>query len=271
MSRFRGGSSCVYILENSPVSRYSVRVVSTFTVQTGEFEGPLELLLDLIERRKMHISDISLAQVADDYIEHINKIGELPMSDTAHFVLVASTLLLIKSKSLLPGLELTSEEEEDMKDLERRLSLYKRVRALSKGIEKNFGETILFPTLCAPEREKIFAPHKSITVKNIFSSANSLIASFPKAETLTKTIVDKVKSLDEMMGELSERIQKNLKMTFKEFSSTGKKGKEEKLNVVVSFLALLELVKQGAIAVQQSVTFSDIEISSEDVNLPNYS
>ena len=73
-----------------------------YTVKTEAFEGPLELLLNLIEKRKLFISDISLAQVADDYIEYINKQEDFPMASTADFILVASTLVLIKSKSLLP-------------------------------------------------------------------------------------------------------------------------------------------------------------------------
>ena len=96
-----------------------------FKVRVGEFEGPLELLLDLIEKRKLHISDVSLSQVADEFIEYTKSIEDFPIADSADFILVASTLLLIKSKSLLPNLELTVEEEENIGELEKRLALYK--------------------------------------------------------------------------------------------------------------------------------------------------
>ncbi|MEK7117749.1 MAG: segregation/condensation protein A, partial [Patescibacteria group bacterium] len=82
-----------------------------FKVKTGDFEGPLELLLELIEKRKLHINDVSLSQVADDFIAHIKSLEEFPMNDSADFILIASTLLLIKSKSLLPTLELTEDEK----------------------------------------------------------------------------------------------------------------------------------------------------------------
>jgi len=85
----------------------------SFTIKTESFEGPLDLLLDLIEKRKLYISDISLAKVTDDFIEHIKNIGGIEIGESAHFILVASTLLLIKSKSLLPELALTEEEQFD--------------------------------------------------------------------------------------------------------------------------------------------------------------
>ena len=81
-----------------------------FQIKTEAFEGPLDLLLALIEKRKLFISDISLAEVADDFIEYIKTFDEFPVDMTANFILIASTLLLIKSKSLLPSMTLTSEE-----------------------------------------------------------------------------------------------------------------------------------------------------------------
>ena len=108
-----------------------------FKVKVGEFEGPLELILDLIEKRKLHISDISLSQVADEFIEYIKSFEEFPMSDSADFILVASTLLLIKSKSLLPNLPLTEEEQGSIEDLENRLSAYKKYK-YQKNVWKFF-------------------------------------------------------------------------------------------------------------------------------------
>ena len=100
-----------------------------FKVKIGEIEGPLELILDLIEKRKLHISDVSLSQVADEFIEYIKSFEEFPIQDSADFILVASTLLLIKSKSLLPNLSLTPEEQDNIEDLENRLATYKNTRS----------------------------------------------------------------------------------------------------------------------------------------------
>jgi segregation and condensation protein A len=81
------------------------------SVKTSVYEGPLDLLLELIEKRKLLINDISLAAVAEEYISKVNGMDELPVGETAEFVALAATLLLIKSRSLLPSLELSGEEE----------------------------------------------------------------------------------------------------------------------------------------------------------------
>jgi segregation and condensation protein A len=87
-----------------------------FKIKTQVFEGPLDLLLTLVEKKKLFINDIALSQVTDDFIAHIQNFDKLPMGDSAHFILIASTLLLIKSKSLLPALTLTEEEEEGIRE-----------------------------------------------------------------------------------------------------------------------------------------------------------
>src|SRR3989344_9116880 len=92
-----------------------------FHVKTEVFEGPLDLLLSLIEKHKLHINDVSLSKVTDDYISYVNAQVDFPMGQAADFILVASTLVLIKSKSLLPTLDLSKEEQGDIADLERRL------------------------------------------------------------------------------------------------------------------------------------------------------
>src|SRR4051812_32375972 len=99
-----------------------------FLVKHEQFEGPLDLLLSLIEKRKLFINDISLAKVADDFINHIKNFEQFPIGESANFILIASTLLLIKSKSLLPTLQLTEEEQGSIEDLETRLKIYQRIK-----------------------------------------------------------------------------------------------------------------------------------------------
>ena len=95
-----------------------------YKIKLDGFEGPFDLLLDLIEKRKLHINDISLSKVTDDYISHVKSIQHFPIALSANFILIASTLLLIKSKSLLPALQLTEEEQMSIEDLENRLIGY---------------------------------------------------------------------------------------------------------------------------------------------------
>jgi segregation and condensation protein A len=116
-------------------------VSSALTVKTQVYEGPLDLLLELIEKRKLLINDISLAAVAEEYIGKIKSLAELPVAETAEFVALASTLLLIKSRSLLPTLELSGEEERDIKELQYRLEVYKIIKESARGLADALRDT----------------------------------------------------------------------------------------------------------------------------------
>ncbi len=242
-------------------------VSMSFTVKQERFEGPLELLLDLIEKRKLFVNDVSMAKVADDYIAYVRNLGDFPVADSAQFVLIASTLLLIKSKSLLPTLSLTTEEQANIEDLEKRLALLARMRDLAQKIKPLFGARILYPRGDI-RRQPVFSPDADMTTANILDAARRTLNNLPKKEFLPKVIVDKVISLEEMIGSLTERIGASLKMSFREFSGGASKG--ERVNVIVSFLAMLELVKQGVIAVAQENHFDDIHMETESVGVPRY-
>jgi segregation and condensation protein A len=238
----------------------------SFTVKQAHFEGPLDLLLDLIEKRKLFVNDVSLAKVADDYISYVRNLSEFPVADSAHFVLIASTLLLIKSKSLLPTLNLTSEEQASIDDLQLRLKIYERMRDLSMKIKPMIGRNVMFPR---GERKlsPVFSPDEDMTIPNLILAAKRVLQNIPKREFLPKVVVDKVISLEQMITNLTERIGTSLRMSFKEFSSA---HKGEKVNVIVSFLAMLELVKQGVINVAQEKHFDDIHMETESVGIPRY-
>ena len=89
--------------------------ISEYKVKTENFEGPLELLLSLIEQKKLFVNEVSLASVTEDYISYVKSFSNIPTSkqiaDISYFIMIAATLILIKSKSLLPNLNLTTEEE----------------------------------------------------------------------------------------------------------------------------------------------------------------
>lgn len=241
---------------------------NSFKIKTEVFEGPLDLLLSLIEKRKLFINDIALSKVADDYIAHLQNQDEFPIAQSADFLVIASTLLLIKSKSLLPSLNLSLEEQHDVNDLERRLKIFQRIKELSVHIKNQFGKDVIF----AAEPRKaipVFSPDETMTKENLLTAIISVIKALPKqAENIPKAIVKKVMSLEEMIGNLTTRIQSSIKLSFREFA---KVGKEERVNVIISFLAMLELVKQGVVDVKQNNQFEDIEIETQKVGLPNYS
>jgi segregation and condensation protein A len=237
-----------------------------FTIKTKDFEGPLDLLLDLIEKHKFFINDVSLAKVTDDFIEHIKQYENLPMGESAHFILIASTLLLIKSRSLLPQLDLTLEEQVDIHDLETRLKIYKRIKEASAHIAKLFGDKVIFPQQ-ARKIEPVFVPSPEFTLGKALLSLQDLIKRLPKKEILPKHVVEKVISLEEMIGNLTARIQTQLKMSFKDFAG---EHRGDRINFIVSFLAMLELVKQGIVNVTQESSFGDIQMETKEVGVPRY-
>jgi len=243
----------------------------SFSIKTEIFEGPLDVLLTLVEKRKLFINDISLAKVTDDYIAYIQTIPDVHMGHTADFIVIASTLLLIKSKSLLPDLEFTEEEEKSVEELEDRLKHYKRIKELSLHIKARFGGQVLFPSNDA-KSEVIFTPSSDLTMGTIVKSMKSVLATLPKKEKLLEVTVKKIRTLEETIDDLANRVQSALKMSFREFSKHGRGSmtKDQKVNVIVSFLAMLELVKQGIVEVSQGALFDDIDIETHNVTTPTY-
>src|SRR3989338_4175805 len=113
-------------------------------VKTPVYEGPLDLLLELIEKRKLLINTISLSEVTNEYLERIKAMPELPLGETAEFVALAATLLLIKSRSLLHTLELSEDESRDIKELEYRLAIYQILKEAAKDLRGNLSLPTLY-------------------------------------------------------------------------------------------------------------------------------
>ena len=244
-----------------------------YHIKTDHFEGPLDLLLNLIEKRKLFIGDFALSKVADDYIEHIRRFEAFPMNDVANFLLVASTLVLIKSKAILPELDLTREEESDIDDLKRRLQMYELFRSLAVEIKSKYGKTLIYERSGRPEMPTVFAPEARITVAQIAQSMQAVIMQLPKKVTVPKATVKKVISIEEMMTRLSSRVTAALKMSFGQFSNYQRGvsvSKEQRIGVIVSFLAMLELVKQGVVHVSQTEEHGDIDIETHSFSTPLY-
>lgn len=229
-------------------------MTAVFSVKTQTFEGPLHLLLSLIEERKMLISDVSLTDVADTFLQYVSKQTEFPLGDAAQFIVVASTLLLIKSRALLPVLTLTDDEEGDIKDLERRLLLLAIIRAATKSL------TAVRPRLYftnAPRiTDPIFVPPPDLAGATLLSAMREVLMNVPKLVVRPEVVVDAVVSLDEMIDRLTERVQRAISMTFREFSA----GSTNPREIVVGFLAMLELVKRGFAQVSQTQQFDEITI-----------
>jgi|CXWL01.1.fsa_nt_gi segregation and condensation protein A len=242
-----------------------VEQAQPFTVRTDSFEGPLELILDLIEKRKLLVNEVSLAQVTDDYITFVRSSGVFPMEDAANFIAVAATLLLIKSRSLLPALELEQDEQEDVEDLTRRLALYEKARSASRELSRVFG-TYTLVSAGDRKQEPIFSPSKDVSLESLASALADVLASREVVEKLPEAKVRPLVSIEEMMDTLRERVQRAITISFKDFTGEAK----EKIEVIVSFLALLELVKQGSVEALQYGDFNDIQITNTTAGVPRY-
>lgn len=237
---------------------------TAYQVRTSVFEGPMELLLSLIEKRKLFINEISIAEVTDDYLTHVKGLTELPITQIANFIIVAATLILIKSRSLLPEITLSEEEETSIGDLEKRLSLYQVIRDISSKIKDELSGPTIWERPFSRNKQVVFSPDPSFTVINIHQSIKSVIANLPQKEIIPSIAVKKVISIEEMIESITKRMENELSLSFKKLSghSDSKRDREQKVYVIVGFLALLELVKQGLVMVQQSRHFEDIDIKA---------
>lgn len=238
-----------------------------FAVKTEVFEGPLELLIELVEKRKLLINDISLAEVTDEYMSRVSTMQELSLPGTAQFVALAATLLLIKSKSLLPVLELTEEEEASIEDLEARLKQYQLYRDAALSLVPQFGKTILHEAQYAPPRDPVFVTDQYCSQWELQHALGRVLDALPKEKMQkAKATVRPTISLEEMMVNLQNRIERQIQLRFSEL----RRNEPEHKNVIVGFLAILELFKQGDVIVAQTGRFEDIHVEKEKTTVPSY-
>ncbi|MCX6788069.1 MAG: ScpA family protein [Candidatus Kaiserbacteria bacterium] len=246
----------------------------TFSIKTNTYEGPFEVLLDLIEARKLLVNELALANITEDFIQHVRAQATFPVEETANFIQIAATLLLIKSKSLIPDLTLTEEENADVEDLKRRLDAYEKVRAAARELARLFGKRIMMPAGERPP-EVSFAPSRDLSAAALADALARVLSAREAVKELPEVRVKPLVTIEEMMDRLAKRVESALTLSFKEFAGSAKDPSTGlgagKIEVIVSFLALLELVKQGAVAAEQYDTHGDIRIShTASSSVPRY-
>src|SRR3989338_4845900 len=223
-----------------------------FTLE--QFEGPLDLLLKLIEDEKLDITSISLAKVTDQYLSYIRDEGQLPPDEVADFLVVASKLIYIKSRYLLPTLPLPDEDEGE---LERQLKIYREYYEASKVIHRMLGKKhfafVRAQALKLP-RLQGFSPPPHMTLATLADAFRAVISRLEYIAQLPRLILKRTVSIREKIQALTEAISRGM-LTFHSFYD-----KANKQDIIVSFLALLELVKLRVVHVQQDAMFSDIVI-----------
>ncbi len=243
-------------------------ITSAYNLKTSTFEGPLELLLSLIEERKFFVNEISIAEVTNDYLKYIETLNQLPddkkIENISSFILTAATLILIKSRSLLPNISLTEDEKENISDLELRLKLYEIIKKASLLIKEQFAKKIIYRPCERIWSLPIFSPDPLINKENIGKIMQGVISQIPKEkETMPELEIKKVIKIEEVIDDLTNRIQNALNLSFREFSKPkdNKTKEEAKVHIIISFLAMLELVREGVIDVIQNSSFEDIKMN----------
>lgn len=237
-----------------------------FSIKTEAFEGPLELLIELVEKRKLLINDINLASVTDEYMRTVSAMQELSLPNTSQFVSLAATLLLIKSKSLLPVLDLTEEEEASIEDLEERLKRYQIYRDAALVLGEQFGSYVMYEPEYVPPREPLFVPDEFCSTSELAAAMYRVLDNLPKSEPKPTAKVRPTVSLEDMMTRLQKRIEQRMSTKFSELRAM----ETEHKNVIVGFLAILELFKQGNVLIKQDGRFTDIHLEHEKQGTPQY-
>jgi segregation and condensation protein A len=222
------------------------------------FSGPLDLLLSLIEEGKMDIGTISLATVTDQYLARVRALGTVPPEHLAEFLLVAATLLLLKSRKLFPEFLLSEEEEERIASLEEQLLEYRKFRDAAKRFIQRWNQGILLtPREGFHGLQATFYPPTNVDLPSLVAAMHTVVRNLPRFELLTEEIVRRVVSIEERIRDIERRVTEQSQTTFQTIAA----GASSRLELIVSFLALLELVKQRLISVQQRDAFHDILVA----------
>ena len=237
-----------------------------YNIKIEQFEGPLDLLLQLTEQEKLDITRVSLAQIADQYLQYISQAENITLQNLADFLSVASKLILIKSKALLPLLEFSPEEEEEIKDLEHQLAEYKKFKEAAGGLNLLLQNPLrFFARESFLGQGVVFYPPEKITSEDLRKAFSKVLGEIPVVEKLEQEMIKEVLTLEEKIVHLQETLRQKVQTSFAELIANA----TDKVEVVVSFLAMLEMVKQKLIHVEQGELFSEIRLKYKEIEHTN--
>lgn len=230
--------------------------MSQFTLQLEQCSGPLDLLLSLIDEEKLSISELSISTVTEQYLAHIDAMEEVQAEELADFLVIASRLLLLKAKQLLP--QFAPEEEEAEGDLIEQLRLYKRFQEASKQLNAFWERDNKSDFRLEPVRpSEGFVWPTNVSAKNMHKSMLALVQRLKPLKALPQTTIDRAVSMKRKVDHIRSVLAKAKQTSFQSVIEQ----QANKTDVIVSFLALLELVKTRTVTLSQDETFSDIMIS----------
>lgn len=230
-------------------------------VIVDQFDGPLDLLLTLIEDQQMDITVLSLARVTEQFLAYVRSLQDKNPTNLADFLIIAAKLLVIKSKALLPNLEFGIEEEETAYDLAEQLLVYKKFKEVAKFLKKldlrrkqSWSRDVDFTDRIT------FLPDPDVNAQVLAESLGKLAAELKEIIKLPEKVLEKVVSITEKIDHIQKLIGEKVQTSLSELL----KESQSKTEVIVTFLALLELTKQKILSLDQQEHFADIIIKRYD-------
>lgn len=236
-----------------------------YTVQTAVYEGPLDLLLDLIERAELDITAVSLAAVTEQYLSYLHGLEETHPEEISAFLVIAAKLVQIKSEALLPRPpELEPGEEDIGAALVEQLKLYRRYKEIAKLLQGREDENLrTYLRLAPPPKIEGKLDLSEITIEDLIIAAQEVYSKEVEKQALGTVISAPKITIREKIELISKKFGETEHARFKELLGDN----PSRVEVVVTFLALLELVKRYRVAATQQGLFSEIEIERmEDWN-----
>ena len=231
---------------------------SGYTVQTAVYEGPLDLLLDLIERAELDITAVSLAAVTEQYLDYLHHLEETHADEISAFLVIAARLVQIKSEALLPRPPVRESGEEDVgASLVEQLKLYKRFKKIAKFLGEREAQNLrTYLRLTPPPKIEGKLDLSNITLADLIDAAQEVFSKEIEKQSLGTVITAPKVTIREKIKLISKRLGTAEHAHFWELLGEN----PTRIEVVVTFLALLELVKRYRVAAKQEGLFTDIEI-----------
>ena len=237
-----------------------------YRVNTTVYEGPLDLLLQLIERAELDITTLALAQVTDQYLSHMRKMqeeigGGQTAAEVSGFLVIAARLVQIKSAALLPRpvLDPVAEEEDPGEALARQLITYKRFKELA-GVLTGREAAGLRTHLRVAQPTLKFEPRldlTGVTLKDLVQAAGQIFLSKPDLPSLSRVVAMPRVTIREKIRIIMDSLHLMNASTFRSFL----RRRGDRLEIVVTFLAMLELIKRRIVDASQPDLFGEIEVS----------
>lgn len=231
-----------------------------YAIKLDNFEGPLDLLCHLIDKNKMNIYDIKISEITDQYLEYINKAEEMNLEITSEFLIMASTLVYIKSKGLLPKQE-ESEEELTEEELIARIIEYKKYKEITKKLRENYNEFSgrlfkLTEEIKLP-KQKLEKEYTNTIIPEIYEELinRNKTRLNQNAENIKKIAITDTYTVASKVKEMFKELVRRPKFVFNKLYSLSKCNKVE---VVTAFTGLLELTRRDKVTATQEELFGDI-------------